>query len=143
MITFEHEIDIARPIDTVFAFLTNVSRYPEWQQGLAEYRQTSDGPLAVGTTGIAVRNIMGQRDESTWQVTEYVPNTSYVVTIAGSLAGEIANTLQPVGNGTHVRVRFQAESKGLMRIAEPIMAGFVKKEFTDGYGKMKELLESQ
>jgi carbon monoxide dehydrogenase subunit G len=143
MIAFEHDIVISRPPEAVFAFLTDVSRYPQWQTDLAEYRQTSNGPLAVGSTGIAVRNIMGQRDESSWQVTELAPNSAYTVKTSGTMSGELANTLQPAADGTQVYVRVHLESKGLLRVAEPVMAGFVKKAFTDGYLKMKELLEAR
>jgi uncharacterized protein YndB with AHSA1/START domain len=143
MITFEHDIVITRPPEAVFAFLTDVSRYPQWQTDLAEYRQTSEGPLAVGSTGIAVRNIMGQRDESGWQVTELSPNSAYTVKTSGTMSGVLANTLQPTAGGTQVHVRVQMESKGLLRVAEPVMAGFVKRAFTDGYLKMKELLEAR
>jgi carbon monoxide dehydrogenase subunit G len=143
MIAFEHDIVINRPPEAVFAFLTDVSRYPQWQTDLAEYRQTLDGPLSVGSTGIAVRNIMGQRDESGWQVTELAPNSAYTVKTSGTMSGELANTLQPAVDGTQVHVRVHLESKGLLRVAEQVMAGFVKKAFTDGYLKMKEMLEAR
>lgn len=39
--------------------------------------------------------------------------------------------------------RFGAEMKSLLKIAEPVMGGFVKKGFIDGYRRMKELLESR
>src|SRR5262249_24519277 len=77
MITHEEEIIINRPVEAVFAYLTDVSTYPRWQPDLIEYRLTSAGPLTTGSTGVAVRSVMGQRDESTWQVIELVPNARY------------------------------------------------------------------
>jgi uncharacterized protein YndB with AHSA1/START domain len=144
MITHELEIRINQPVEVVFASLTDVTTYPRWQPGLVEYRQTSAGPLAVGSTGVAVRTVMGQRTESTWQVTELIPNSRYAVKGAsGPLAHEIAHTLEPTGNNTTLGVRFQAQPTGLLKIAEPVLAGAIKKDFEEGLQRLKALLESE
>jgi uncharacterized protein YndB with AHSA1/START domain len=144
MITHELEILINRPVEVVFASLTDVTTYTRWQSGLVDYRQTSAGPLAVGSTGIAVRTVMGQRNESTWQVTELTPPTTYTVkSTSGPVAYEIAHTLQPVGSNIRLHVRFQAQPTGLLKIAEPVMAGAMKKDLEDGYQHLKALLESE
>jgi uncharacterized protein YndB with AHSA1/START domain len=143
VITHELEMVIHRPVEVVFAYLTDVATYTRWQPGLVEYRQTSAGPLAVGSTGIAVRTVMGQRTESTWQVTELIPNTTYTVKGTSSpLAYEIAQTLQPAGGATQLHVRFQARPTGLLKIAEPVMAGAITRDFAAGYQHLKALLES-
>lgn len=144
MIAHELEIHIHRPVEVVFASLTDVTTYTRWQSGLVEYRQTSAGPLAVGSTGVAVRTVMGQRTESTWQVTELTPPTTYTVKGTSSpLAYEIAHTLWPTDGGTQLHVRFQAQPTGLLKIAEPVLAGAVKRDFGEGYQHLKALLESE
>src|SRR5262249_8382589 len=106
--------------------------------------QTSAGPLAVGSTGIAVRAVMGQRNESTWQVTELIPPTRYTVKGTSSpLAYEIAHTLRPTGDRATLRVYFQARPTGLLKIAEPVMAGAIKRDVEDGYQRLKALLENE
>jgi uncharacterized protein YndB with AHSA1/START domain len=145
MITHEFEIRINRTVEVVFAALTDLTTYPHWQAGLVEYRQTSAGPLTVGSTGIAVRTVMGQRTESTWQVTELIPNTRYTVKGAsGPLAFELAHTLQPAGDGsTTLQVCFQAQPTGLLKIAEPVLAGAITRDFEEGHQHLKALLESE
>ena len=144
MITQEFEIRINQPVEVVFASLTDVTTYPRWQPGLVEYRQTSAGPLAVGSTGIAVRTVMGQRTESTWQVTELMPNSRYTVKGAsGPLTYEIAHTLEPTGDSTTLGVRFHAQPTGLLKIAEPVLAGAIKRDFDEGFQRLKALVESE
>lgn len=144
MITHELEIHVNRPVDVVFAYLTDVTTYTSWQTGLVEYRQTSAGPLAVGSTGVAVRTVMGQRAESTWQVTELTPPTTYTVKGTSSpLAYEIAYTLRSADDGTHLHVRFQAQPTGLLKIAEPVLAGSIKRDVEEGHQHLKTLLESE
>jgi carbon monoxide dehydrogenase subunit G len=142
MITHEEEVVINRPIEAVWAFLMDVANYPRWQEDLVESRQTSPGALSVGATGIMARKIMGRREESTWQVTELTPPSTFVMAIGGGLNGTITNRLQQEGSGTRVRAQMRAEATGLLHIAEPMMAGIVKKGFGDGYRAMKRLLES-
>ncbi|HEV2461089.1 MAG TPA: SRPBCC family protein [Ktedonobacterales bacterium] len=145
MITHELEIRINRPVEDVFAALTDLTTYPRWQPGLMEYRQTSAGPLAVGSTGIAIRTVMGQRTESTWQVTELTSPTTYTVKGTSSpLAYEIAHTLQPAGDDdTTLHMRFQAQPTGLLKIAEPVLAGAIKRDFEEGHQHLKALLEGE
>lgn len=144
MITHEFDILINRPAEDVFAALTDVTSYPRWQPGLVEYRQTSAEPLMVGSTGIEVRTVMGQRTESTWQVTELVsPTTCTVKSTSGTLAYEIAHLLQPADGGTQLHVRFQAQPTGLLKLAEPVLAGAITRDFAEGYQHLKALLESE
>ena len=144
MITHEFEIRIHRPVEDVFASLADVTTYTRWQPGLVEYRQTSAGPLAVGSTGIEVRTVMGQRNESTWQVTELIPPTTYTVKgTSGPLAYEIAHMLQQADSSTKLHVHFQAQPSGLLKIAEPVLAGAVRRDFEAGYQNLKALLESE
>lgn len=144
MITHEVEIRVNRPVEVVFAFLTDVTTYTRWQSALVEYRQTSAGPLAVGSTGVAVRTVMGQRAESMWQVTELTSPATYTVKGTSSpLAYEIAHTLRPTDGGAQLHVRFQAQPTGLLKIAEPVLASSVKRDFEEGYQHLKTLLESE
>ncbi len=143
MISHEQDVVINRPVEAVFSFLTDLRTYPSWQKDIVEYRQTSPGPLTVGSTGVVVRNVAGFHDQSTWQVAELVPNSSYVIkSTSGSLAYKITNSLHAEGDATHIHVRFQAEPTGLLKIAEPVMAGMIKQGFSDGYQNLKRILES-
>ena len=143
MITHELDILINRPAEVVFAYLTDATTYTRWQSQLVEYRQTSAGPLAVGSTGIAVRTVMGQRNESTWQVTELVTPSAFTVkSTSGPLAYENAHTLQPERSSTRLHVRFEAQPTGLLKIAEPMMGGAIKKDLEEGYQHLKAQLES-
>ena len=39
-------------------------------------------------------------------------------------------------------MRFQAQPTGLLKIAEPVLAGAMKKDFEEGFQRLKALLES-
>ena len=97
----------------------------------------------AGSTGVVVRSVMGFHDEPTWWIAEFVPNSLYVIkSTSGSLDYQITNSLHAEGGATHIHVRFQAEPTGLLKVAEPVMAGAIKQGFSDGYQNMKRILES-
>jgi uncharacterized protein YndB with AHSA1/START domain len=66
---------INRPVEVVFAALHDYDKAPQWFPGLTEARQTSDGPLGVGTTLMWIGRHLGRSYESPSEHTEYVPNT--------------------------------------------------------------------
>ena len=65
-------IEIGRPVEEVFAYVTEPRNHQEWESGVDE-ELTSEGPIGVGSKGRRVEIFMG-RDESVWEVTEWKPN---------------------------------------------------------------------
>ena len=144
MISFDVEITINRPVETVFAFVSDPSAYPQWQPAVVENRQTSAGPIGVGATGVNVRQVLGQRIESTWQVASYTLNGGFgLKSMSGPVAYELTNSFQPVDGTTRLHVHFQGDPKGFFKVAEPLLAGTIKKEFEEDYQRLKTLLESR
>lgn len=50
MVKFEESVVIERPLEQVFAFVSDPRNDTEWSEEIAEVRQTSEGPLGVGTS---------------------------------------------------------------------------------------------
>ena len=73
MTKLEASVVINRPTEEVFAFVTDIEKLPQWMSELVEAKQTSEGPMGVGTTMSAVASPLGRRAESTQEVTEYEP----------------------------------------------------------------------
>lgn len=144
MISFEVGVIINRPVDTVFSFANDPAKFPQWQPAVVESRQTSPGPLGVGSTGMNARKVMGQRVESTFEVTSYTLNQLFGVTSAsGPVAYEITSSFQPVDGGTRLHVHFQGEPQGLFKAAERMLGPTIKKDFEEDYQRLKALLESR
>jgi uncharacterized protein YndB with AHSA1/START domain len=51
-------IEIDRPPEAVFSFVTDPSRLPEWQDGLVSSRAEGGGPPTVGSRAITVRRVV-------------------------------------------------------------------------------------
>lgn len=86
MRTITSSIIVERPIDEVFAFVTDARNNPLWQaaSGLKEIRQEPASPVGVGARITEVRDVMGQRTENSSEVTEYEPHSRYARSQIGS-----------------------------------------------------------
>lgn len=68
-----NRITISRPIEDVFAVLTNVENTGKWFPGNVDEHWTSPPPHGIGSTRHAVVTVFGRRTENDAVVTEYEP----------------------------------------------------------------------
>jgi uncharacterized protein YndB with AHSA1/START domain len=51
---------ISRPVEEVFAVLSNEENRPKWSNTTIEIKKTSEGPIGAGTTWRGVDRIFGR-----------------------------------------------------------------------------------
>jgi uncharacterized protein YndB with AHSA1/START domain len=144
MVEVEVSVVINRPVEEVFAFVTRIESWNQWDAQLAEVKKTSEGPVGVGTTWQEVRHFMGRRMESTNEITEYEPNRklSFKSTL-GPFPVEGGYTFESIEGGTKFTVKGQAETGGFFKLADPIVKRTVKGQLETINANLKELLEAQ
>jgi uncharacterized membrane protein len=143
MITVDESVVIKRPVEEVFGFLTDHRNDIRWQDGLLEVRLTPDGPVGVGTRVTEVRKFMGRRIETTGEITEFTPNVkSARKTLEGPMdvSGYVA--FEPVREGTKVTQHMEMHTRGFMALADPLVAGSLRRGLAAALGDAKALLES-
>jgi uncharacterized protein YndB with AHSA1/START domain len=144
MIRIEQSVVINRPIEEVFAYVTDIDKMSLWMSELVEAKQTSEGPVNVGTTAGAVANPLGRRAESTQEVTEYEPNGKFAYkSTSGPFASEDEFTFESVAGGTKVTRVTEAELGGFFRLAEPLAVRMLKRQFETNFANLKDLQEAQ
>jgi len=143
MIAAEGSIDINRPADDVFAYVSDQSNSPLWQPGLLEVRRTTEGPIGVGTRHTFVRTFMGRRMEASNEYTRYEPNTVVAFEFTGGgMAGQGSYVVEQAGVGrTTLTSRVELRPSGLLRLAEPLMRASLRRDMKATLGKLKSLLE--
>ena len=72
-------IDIDRPAEQVYAYVTDPSQFHEWQQGVVSGGIKEPGPPSVGSHCQMVRRIGGADRHSTSVLTKLDPPTSWSV----------------------------------------------------------------
>jgi len=138
MLEFENTIRIDRPVDEVFAFLSDFENIPKWNYFVLEVRQLSESPIGVGTTYHQVR----KTDEQDYRIIEFEPGHMVgVKTLPQSSPDlEMRFTLDEEGNTTRVRDEWKLDT-GRPAILERLAGGKVKSAVAENLAKLKELLE--
>ena len=141
-----NSVEIARTPEEVFAYLTDLSRFTEWQEQVVSARPLDDGPMKVGSKASLTRR-MGKREQSfTTELTEWNPPRSYAFRgIDGPVRPIGKGTLEPVGDGQRTRFTFSIdfEGHGLGKLLVPLVVRRqAKSEIVESHKALKERLES-
>lgn len=123
MIRIERSVIINRPIELVFAFMTDIDNLSKWIPAVVKSEKSSPGPMGVGTTEHEVfRSFFLLRGENTSVVTEYQPNKKIAWKTTSSLfpPWETTYNFESVESGTKVTYILLWELKGLYKPLKPL-----------------------
>jgi uncharacterized protein YndB with AHSA1/START domain len=138
-------IDIARPPDEVFAYVTDPVHFPEWQADVVSVRWETDQPPAVGARFITTRRIGGAERTMTQEITRNDPPTSWAARgIDGPIRAYATISIEPVSGGAGSRVTFTLdfEGHGLGVPLLPLVRRQARKGAPGSYENLKKLLEA-
>ncbi len=144
MINVEASIIISRPIEEVFAYVSDFRNTAQWQSGIVDVRQTSEGPVGKGTQLIFVRTFLGRKLEGASEVVEHEPPTKNTLqSTSGPLPFTVSQIFEPTPEGTKVTLVFEMHPGGVFALAESLMARSLKRSAEADLGNLKDLLESR
>ncbi|PWU46488.1 hypothetical protein DLE60_01920 [Micromonospora globispora] len=137
-------IEIARPPDEVFAYVTDPSRFAEWQDDVV--RAEAAGPPVVGSRFTTTRRIGGVERTMTQEVTESSPPRRWAVHgVDGPIRPNVTINVEPLDDGARSRVTFALdfEGHGLGAALVPMVRGMAAKGAPASYRNLKERLETK
>lgn len=144
MATIEIQLVINRPVEDVFAFVSNSENLPRWRTTALEVKKTSNGPLGLGGTFRGRFTFLGRQFDGNIVITGYEQNRTYVSKMAeGPFPLETGYTLEPVENGTHVTFVVEGAPGGFFKLAEPLVVSMAKRAYETDLQNLKEMLEAQ
>jgi uncharacterized membrane protein len=140
VLEFENTIPIDRPIDEVFAFLSDFENIPKWNYYVLEVRQLSESPIGIGTTYHQVR----KSDQQDFRIIEFEANNTVAVKTLpqSSPSFERRFTLYEEGDTTHIRDQWKLDT-GRPALLERLARGRVKSAVSENLSKLKELLQER
>jgi uncharacterized protein YndB with AHSA1/START domain len=144
MIETSDSITIDRPIEEVFAYVTDTSNDPAWHTDILEVRKTSEGPIGLGTKWhVGFKPVMGV-SEGAMEVVAFEPNRREVMRgIMGPMQPTLTYLVEPVGGGTRFTRNVQIKVSGMMRLMEPLMRLMTPKRNAGFVAKLKRVLEER
>ncbi|MGZ4174868.1 MAG: SRPBCC family protein [Solirubrobacteraceae bacterium] len=123
MAHYRASIDIQQAREDAFAYLSDFSTTREWDPGVVEAERLDGQAVAEGTEFRLVAEFLGRRNELTYRIVEYEP--PHAVTFIGENATVVSRdriTFDPTAAGTRVTYDADLALKGLLRIADPLLA---------------------
>ena len=143
MVKFEECVVINRPVEEVFAFISDLENDPPWTSA-TEVRRTSTGPIGIGTTFRQRARFLGRRLEFTFQVIGYEANHSITVkATSGALSLEGTRTVEPFGeNASQVTASGGGNARGVLKLAEQLLAAIGAHQLRTQLDRLKQLLEA-
>jgi carbon monoxide dehydrogenase subunit G len=121
--SLERSIVIDRPVEDVFAFVSNSENRPKWVR-LSEVRKLTKGPVRVGTTFSNTVDMMGRKWESPFPC-------------------QLDHFFKPVAEGTQVTLRLQADYGGVSALAGLLMGLGGRRQMQSDLAALKKCLEGQ
>lgn len=138
----ERSILVERPIDEVFAFVSDPANLTVWQPEVSEVR--ADGPLAAGSTFVEVRSFLGKRFESTLEVSELEPPRVFSLRVVkGPVKMAVRHDFQEEGEATRVTIAGEGDVGPLGGLASGLIARKAAQRLEGDLGRLKQVLESR
>jgi uncharacterized protein YndB with AHSA1/START domain len=141
-----HSVEIDRSPEDVFAYVTDPSRFPEWQNAVVRARPEGSGPVQPGSR-VQLTRRMGKREQTmTSELTEYSPPRSYAFrVIDGPVRALGKGRFEPLGEGDRTRFTFELdfEGHGIGKLLVPLVVRRqAAKELPESHANLKRRLES-
>jgi hypothetical protein len=143
MISQESQLPIDRPPAEVFAFVSDMTNAPRWQNGLHEVRRLTPGPLRVGTEHDFVRRFAGREVASRNRFVAFESGRFVAFEFPqGSITGRGSYQVEPDGHGGSLLTsRVELEPKGVLRLAQPVLARVLRRDVRRDDQALRTLLE--
>ena len=139
-------IEVNQPAEDVFAYVTDPTRFAEWQHGVVSGHMDGDGPLVVGDRCMTTRKIGGAERSVTSELTHIdPPNTWGVRAIDGPIRAIVDVTVSPVRDGRRSRVRIDLDFKGhgIGKLLVPLFVRpSARREMPENLNRLKQRLET-
>ena len=141
------KIEIARPPNEVFSYVTDPSRFDEWQKGIVSGCMEGSGPPGVGSRCTTTRRIGGTERTVTSEITEIrLPKSWAVHGVNGPIRAIVNVSVEPLNENTRSRVTIALdfEGHGIGKLLVPLVVRRqARNEIPTNLRRLKERLENR
>ena len=137
-------IEINRKPEDVFAYVDDLGKRAEWQDGIVSVQLETDGPIRVGTRATDTRRMPGGTREITYEITAHdPPRTSSFRGVTGPVRPTGTINVEPLAGGARSKLTLELEIKGRgVGVLFALLArASARKEIPKSHQRLKEILE--
>ena len=145
MISVESSVEIARPVEEVFAFVADVANEPKWHTDTVRGRLDPPGPPGKGKVLHATFRAMGRTFDGVADVVEFEPARLIRYRFREATMGlkpTFVYRFEPSAQVTRFTRRLEAETSGAMALVAPLMRPLMTRRNSGFVANLKRELET-
>ena len=140
----EVRVWIDRPVESVYTYVADVDRWPEWRSDVAGAELLTEGPMRVGSQARGFAKVLGRPVSIDVEVTAFEPGAVFGYRpIKGPLRTNNRYTFEGQAGGTRVVLTDDIGLTGIFRVLLPLMPVFVRSVYRKNLASLKATLEAQ
>ena len=139
----EHSVFINRPVEEIFAYMSNLENLADWSGFVISARKISSGETLVGTTVQCTVRILGRGFDTAYEIVECKPNRYFSYkSIMGFASSFTYIRFEPLDSGTNVLVEIMLHFvAGYLGFDETLVANAISRQIASDLQTLKDLLE--
>jgi uncharacterized membrane protein len=141
----EESVEIGRPLEEVFKYVSDVGNYPQWMAHVLEVRKNTPGaPQQSDGFVIAIKSV-GRRFETPYERTAYEADRRYTDRAVGGPIPDQRwhSAFQEVSGGTRFTRAVDVESGGLLKLLEPLQKLAAQRQLKKDLQTLKHVVEAR
>lgn len=144
MINLNMSTMIYLPINQVFDFVSTPENDFQWQYGTLVTARLSKGISKIGTFFRSFGHLVGHRNLSTFEVTEYETNRKYgFKSLSGPMHSQTSFTFETANGGTRISISMRVHLVRFFKMDERILGEKIKKQLKEDLTLLKDVLEKK
>jgi hypothetical protein len=143
MVVASHSVQLEQPPEKVFAYVSDLQRYPEWARRVVAVEDQSPGPCAAGTSFRIVNRVLGRSVSVPYTVTVCEPPACLGFGGGTGLASaQFTFDLSPESGGTRFTERVDMTFRGLLRLAGRLISRLSQRQLSINHAYLQEAMRS-
>lgn len=143
MLKFSADLLIKRPVEKVFAWLTDAKNQGKFDKSSLEMELLTPGPWQTGSQFREVRDLGGRKTDVLSEIAELETNKRFV--IRSTTGPDWLGTWDFESEGKHTRLRWtgQLTMKGFARLFESLISGQMRPQIEKQFAALPQIIESE
>src|SRR5262245_23601942 len=141
MLKFRADVKVNRPVEKVFAWLTNADNQGRFDKSSLKMELLTPGPWRTGTQFRELRDLGGRKTEVLSEIAELEPNRRFVVRSKTGPDWIGTWIFEPEGIATRLHWTGQLTTKGFARLLEPLIGRQMGSQISSQFAQLPRLIE--
>jgi hypothetical protein len=143
MVKLSADVKVNRPIEKVFAWLTNPDNQGKFDKSSLKMEALTPGPWRAGTQFRELRDLGGRKTEVFSEIAELESNRRFVIRSKTGPGWLGTWNFEPEDTGTRLRWTGQLTLQGFSRLLEPLIGRQMTAQISKQFAELPQLIEHE